>query len=129
MDSENKILMTVDTGNGAKTIADLKKQIQELKKALDQEVVGSEAAKKASEQLANAQNELKQAIKGSTDVINIATGSYYDLNRQCEQLKVTYKSMADGIEKNKIAKRIAELQEELKKQDIMDYLYYLKEKI
>lgn len=117
MDSENKILMTVDTGNSAKTIADLKKQIQELKKALDQEVVGSESAKKATEELANAQNELKQAIKGSTDVIEIAKGSYYDLNRQCEQLKVTYKSMADGIEKNKIAKRIAELQEELKKQD------------
>lgn len=117
MDNEQKILMTVDTGNSVKTIADLKDQIKELKKALDQEAVGSEAAKKASDDLTNAQNLLKQAVKGSTDVMNIAKGSYYDLNKQCEKLKVTYKSMADGIEKNKIAEKIAKLQDELKKQD------------
>lgn len=109
--------MTVDTGNSVKTIADLKKEISELKKALDQEAVGSEGAKKASDELANAQNLLKQAMKGSTDTINVATGSYKDLERQCEQLKLTYKSMADGIEKNNIAKQIAKIQENLKKQD------------
>lgn len=109
--------MTVDTGNSVKTIADLKKEISELKKALDQEAVGSEGAKKASDELANAQNLLKQAMKGSTDTINVATGSYKDLERQCEQLKLTYKLMADGIEKNNIAKQIAKIQENLKKQD------------
>lgn len=109
--------MTVDTGNSAKTIKDLKDQITQLKKALDQEAVGSEGAKKASDDLANAQNLLKQAMKGSTDTINVATGSYKDLERQCEQLKLTYKSMADGIEKQNIAKKIADIQQNLKKQD------------
>lgn len=109
--------MTVDTGNSVKTIKDLKDQITQLKKALDEEAVGSEEAKKASDDLANAQNLLKQAMKGSTDTINIATGSYKDLERQCEKLKLTYKSMADGIEKQKIGKQIADIQENLKKQD------------
>lgn len=109
--------MTVDAGNSVKTIADLKREITDLKKALDQEVIGSEEAKKASNDLANAQNLLKQAIKGNTDVVNNATGSYNELNKKCEQLKLTYKSMADGIEKKNIAKQIAKLQEELKKQD------------
>lgn len=109
--------MTVDTGNSVKTIKDLKNEITQLKKALDQEAVGSEEAKKASEDLANAQNQLKQAMKGSTDVMNIATGSYKDLEQQCEKLKLAYKTMADGIEKQKIGKRIAEIQENLKQQD------------
>lgn len=109
--------MTVDTGNSVKTIADLKKEISDLKKALDQEAVGSEGAKKASDDLANAQNILKQAMKGSTDTINVAAGSYKDLERQCEQLKLTYKSMADGIEKQNIGKKIADIQKNLKKQD------------
>jgi len=117
MESENKILMTVDTGNSVKTISDLKKEITELKKALDQEAVGSEAAKKASDDLSNAQNQLKQALKGSTDVLNVANGSYKDLERQCEKLKLAYKSMADGIEKRKIGKQIANIQQNLKKQD------------
>ena len=117
MESEKKILMTVDAGNSVKTIADLKREVNELKKALDQEVVGSDAAKQASDELADAQNQLKQAIQGSTDVMNIAKGSYYDLQRQCTKLKTAYKSMAGGIEKQRIGERIAEIQKELKKQD------------
>lgn len=109
--------MTVDTGNSVKTIKDLKNEISELKKAIDEEAVGSEGAKKAADDLSNAQNQLKQAMKGSTDVMNVATGSYKDLERQCEKLKLTYKSMADGIEKQNIAKKIASIQENLKKQD------------
>lgn len=74
-DVEIKGRLSVDTGNTGKVIADIKKEIKEAGKAMEENAIGSDAWAAANKRLVAAQHSLKQA----TDQTNAAnkTGSQH----------------------------------------------------
>lgn len=114
---DNKVLLEVEVGNSAKTIAELKKELQELRKSLDSSVAGSKEAEQQAEALAKKQNELRQAIKGNTEIVEQGEKSYNALVQQMGKLRETWKNTTDEAKKKELTKQIASINEELKKQD------------
>lgn len=124
MDNENKVLLDVDAGESIKTIKDLRSEIAQLRKNLDNCAVGSEEAAKASEQLSSAQDELRQALKGNTTIIERQAGSYNDLQYQMSKMREEWKNTTDLARKQELTKEIVKIQDNLKGQDESIHQYF-----
>ena len=79
--------------NGKESIADVKKEISQLKKELDECAVGSEAAKDKSLELAQAQEKLKAAMKGAITETGKLDKSYNGLVTRMKMLKDAQKQV------------------------------------
>ena len=107
---------------GAKTIGDIKKDITQLKKELDQCANGSKEAAAKSLELARAQNTLTAAMKGCVDETGKLDNSYNGLVSQMNRLKIAQKqidlSTKDGQKEfNKLGKEIKSINDKLVKLD------------
>lgn len=110
-------ILSVETGGSEKTIKALKEEIKELKKTLETTTIGSESFKKASKDLAMAQNELKSALERTKQTAEVADGSYNALVATMAELKKQWKATSDEVERSEIGAKIDEINSQLKELD------------
>lgn len=118
---EIKKILTIEF-DGQKTIADVKAEIAQLKKELDSCAAGSEEATKKADELAQAELNLKAAMKGAVDETGKLTKSYNGLSKQMAKLKAAQKqvdlSTKDGRKQfEAYAKEINKINSQLKDLD------------
>lgn len=110
-------VLKVETGNSENTIKSIKKEITDLKKALEGAEIGSEAFEKASKDLADAQQRLKSVMDSTKQTVSAAEGSYDALVATMAKLKKEWRSTADEAKRNEIGKQIEAINTELKELD------------
>ena len=112
--AEKVEILDIDTGNATRTLKDLKEEVKELRKELDNCELGSEEFADTLDRLTNAQTELKNATKTSTSAM---VGSYDALVQKMAELKKQWRATADEIKRNELGKEIAEINQQLKDMD------------
>ena len=139
---ENVVILKVGTDEAVKSVGDLKNNIKELKKQIEgytevveedgQKVkktfeglaIGSDAYKKAIEELKVNQNALRDAMYATTasmeDVSAAAAGtsqSYNSLVHKMAALKEEWRATNDEARRNEVGAQIAEINQQLKDMD------------
>lgn len=112
--AEKVEILDIDTGNATRTLKDLKEEVKNLRKELDNCELGSEEFADTLDRLTGAQTELKNATKTSTSAM---VGSYDALVQKMAELKKQWRATADEIERNELGKEIAEINQQLKEMD------------
>lgn len=117
--AKNEIVnvLTIKTEESQKTIKGLKKEISDLKKILDNAVIGTEEFDKASKDLAAAQNTLKSALNGNKQTTEALAGSYDALVAEMAALKKEWKATADEAKRNDLGVQIDNINNQLKELD------------
>ena len=112
--TEKVEIIEIDAGNATKTLKELKDEVKNLRKELDNCEIGSDKFVSTLEELTSAQTELKNATKTSTDAIE---GSYDSLVNKMSELKKVWRSTADEAERADLGSQIAEINSQLKTMD------------
>ena len=117
--AKNEIVnvLTIKTEESQKTIKGLKKEISDLKKILDNAVIGSDEFEKASKDLAAAQNTLKSALNGNKQTTEALAGSYDALVAEMAELKKEWRATADEAKRNDLGVQIDNINNQLKELD------------
>lgn len=117
--AQNEIVnvLTIKTEDSQKTIKGLKKEIADLKKILDNAVIGSEEFEQASRDLKVAQNELKAAMTGQKQSVEALDGSYDALVQEMAKLKKEWRATADVVKRDDLGKQIDNINSQLKELD------------
>lgn len=117
--AKNEIVnvLTIKTEESQKTIKGLKKEISDLKKILDNAVIGTEEFDKASKDLVAAQNTLKAALNGNKQTTEALAGSYDALVAEMAELKKEWRATADEAKRNDLGKEIDKINDQLKELD------------
>lgn len=117
--AQNEIvnIITIKTEESQKTIKGLKKEVSDLKKVLDNAVIGSEDFEQASRDLKVAQNELKAAMTGQKQSVEALDGSYDALVQEMAKLKKEWRATADVVKRNEIGEQIDIINNQLKELD------------
>lgn len=117
--AKNEIVnvLTIKTEDSQKTIKGLKKEISDLKKILDNAVIGTEEFDKASKDLVAAQNTLKAALNGNKQTTEALAGSYDALVAEMAELKKEWRATADEAKRNDLGKQIDNINTQLKDLD------------
>lgn len=110
-------VLKVETGNSENTIKSIKKEITDLKKALEGAEIGSEAFERASKDLADAQQRLKSVMDSTKQTVSAAEGSYDALVATMAKLKKEWRATADEAKRDEIGKQIEAINTELKELD------------
>lgn len=110
-------VLKIETGESENTIKSIKKEIADLKKALENAEIGSEEFAKASRDLAAAQEQLKTVMDSTKKNVQAADGSYDALVATMAQLKKEWRATADEAKRNEIGKQIEAINTELKELD------------
>lgn len=110
-------VLKIETGESENTIKSIKKEISDLKKVLEGAEIGSEAFEKASKDLANAQQQLKQVMDSTKKTVQAADGSYDALVATMSKLKKEWRATADEAKRNEIGKQIDGINTKLKDLD------------
>ena len=125
---EDVIILKVNTTDAVTSVGDLRNNIKELKKTLNEtqtdSAEGWEKYQKTLEQLKLNQNALKDAMYATTgtfqDAINSAQGvgnSYNALVHHMAELKEEWRATNDEARRNELGKQIAEINQQLKDMD------------
>lgn len=109
--------LRVETGESEKTIKQLRDEIKGLKKSLEEATIGSDAFEQASQELAQAQNELKSVLDSTKQSVQDAEGSYNALSKQMSELKKEWKATNDEAKRNQLGEQIDKINNELKELD------------
>lgn len=117
MATEKKHILEVDTGDSVKTIKELKSEISNLKTELDNCAVGSEEAKKKSQELLKAQADLTAAMKGAVGNNKKLDESYNGLVAQMSKLKTEWRATTDEAKRAQLGEQINNLNDKLKEMD------------
>lgn len=110
-------VINIKTDNAVKTIGELRDEVKALRKNLDEQAVGSEAAEKALADLTAAQKTLRDATKLQTKEVEAAEGSYNALAKEMSRLKKEWKETGDEMKRADLGKQIQEINDELKSMD------------
>lgn len=117
MAKEAVTTLKVNTGDSEKTIKQLKDEIKNLKKSLEEATIGSDAFEQASKELSQAQNELKSVLDSTKQSVQDAEGSYNALSKQMSELKKEWKATNDEAKRNQLGEQIDKINNELKELD------------
>lgn len=117
MATEAVTTLKVNTGDSEKTIKQLKEEIKNLKKSLEEATIGSDAFEQAQKDLTNVQNELKTALNSTKQTVQDAEGSYNALSKQMSELKKEWKATNDEAKRNQLGEQIDKINNELKELD------------
>lgn len=117
MATEKKHILEVDTGDSVKTIKELKSEISNLKTELDNCAVGSEEAKKKSQELLKAQADLTAVMKGAVGSNKKLDESYNGLVAQMSKLKTEWRATTDEAKRAQLGEQINNLNDKLKEMD------------
>lgn len=112
--AEKVEIFELETGNSTRTLKDLRDEIKNLRKALDECEVGSEEFNKTLDKLSDTQEELKNATKRTNTSLE---GSYDALTQKMAELKKQWKATADEIERTNLGEEIAGINQQLKDMD------------
>ena len=117
--AQNEIVnvLTIKTEDSQKTIKGLKKEISDLKKVLDNAVIGTEEFEQANRDLKVAQNELKAAMTGQKQTVEALDGSYDALVQEMAKLKKEWRATADVVKRDDLGKQIDNINDQLKELD------------
>lgn len=110
-------VITIKTEESQNTIKGLKKEIADLKKTLDNAVIGSDEFEQASRDLAKVQNDLKTVMADGKKTGDAVEGSYNHLVQTMAELKKQWRATADEIKRNEIGQEIDRINSELKEMD------------
>lgn len=121
---EDVVILRVDTGEAVKSVADLKFNISEYKKILNETEIGTDAYKEALDGLTESQNALRGAMNANTasltDVTAAAKGlgtSYNALVNQMARLKKEWRATTDEARRAELSVEIAKINTQLKDLD------------
>ena len=117
MATEAVTTLKVNTGDSEKTIKQLKEEIKNLKKSLEEATIGSDTFEQAQKDLTNVQNELKSALNSTKQTVEDAEGSYNALSKQMSELKKEWKATNDEAKRNQLGEQIDKINNELKELD------------
>lgn len=112
--SEKVKVIDIDTGQSAKTLKELKEEIKNLRKELDNCEIGSDKFVSTLDELSDAQEKLKKATKSSNEALE---GSYDSLVQKMGELKKAWRATADEAERADLGSQIAEINQQLKDMD------------
>lgn len=117
--AKNEIVnvLTIKTEDSQQTIKGLKKEIADLKKTLDNAVIGTDEFEKASKELAMAQAELKTVMADGKKTTDNMEGSYNHLVATMAELKKQWKATADEVKRNELGQQIDAINNQLKELD------------
>ena len=112
--AEKVEIIDIDAGNATRTLKDLKDEVKNLRKALDDCELGSDKFASTLEELTAAQTELKNATKTSNEALE---GSYDALVEKMSELRKAWKATADDAERADLGSQISEINDKLKNMD------------
>ena len=110
-------VLKIETGESENTIKSIKKEISDLKKALENAEIGSEEFAKASRDLATAQANLKTILADGKKTNDALEGSYNHMVATMAELKKQWRATADEAKRAEIGKQIDEINTKLKDMD------------
>lgn len=103
-----------DGQEAGQTLKELKEQVKDLRKQLDDCTVGSDKFASTLDELTTAQEKLKKATKTSIEAVE---GSYDSLVVKMAELKKAWRATADEAERSDLGAQIADLNQQLKDMD------------
>lgn len=107
----------IETSGASKSLADLRKQINDAKNALYELTEGSEEYKDKMQELGYAQDELNSFMAQTRQGCAALEGSYNALSYQMGLLKQEYKATADEARRAELAEQISGINDKLKDMD------------
>lgn len=110
-------VLTVKTEQSQNTIKGLKQEIADLKKKLDNAVIGTDEFEQASKELATAQANLKTVLADGKKTTDAVEGSYNHLVATMAELKKEWKATADEVKRNDLGQQIEAINTKLKDMD------------
>lgn len=117
-------VLNVETVKAVKSVQDLKDNITNLKKVINEAGIGTREYKEAQQELAAQQNALREIQKGSAasieEVTRAAAGlgtSYASLVNQMAKLRAEYRTTEDDTRRSDLAAQIKEINDQLKDMD------------
>lgn len=125
-ETEVKTIITVETGQSAYTLGELRENVKKLKSALDEQEVGSKEYQKTLQDLQVSQNALRDAMYGTTtsveDLNKSANGlsdSYNSLVHRMAALKNEFRSTNDAARRADLGNQIKDINDRLKEMDAL----------
>lgn len=112
--AESVEILNIDGSNAAKTLKELKDEVKNLRKELDDCVIGSDEFNETLDELTKSQTELKNATKTSNEALE---GSYDALVKKMGELKKVWRATADEAERASLGEQITEINDQLKEMD------------
>lgn len=112
--AEKVEIIEIDAGTATKTLKELKDEVKDLRRQLDDCEIGSDKFAKTLDELTTAQTELKNATKSSNEALE---GSYDALTAKMAELKKAWRATADEAERADLGQQIASINDQLKDMD------------
>ena len=107
----------VSAGYSFKSLGDAKKYIDRLRASLIDLDETSEEYEERVEEIDKVQDKLNKAMKATGDKAKDAEGSYNALSKKMSELKKAFKETNDEAERDKLAKQIVGINDQLKEMD------------
>ena len=115
--TEKTRVIRIDTSESIKSISDLKAQVSEYRKELNECTIGSEEARVVNIQLREAQAQLTAAMNGAVKATGELDNSYNGLVSQMAALKASWRATTDETERAALGEKIANINSQLKDMD------------
>lgn len=122
--TEDVVILRVDTGEAVKNVGDLRNNIKELKERISTLDIGTKEYQDTLKELHVNQNALKDAMHGSAISMEElsasakgATTSYNSLVHKMAELKEAWRATGDEAERARLGGQIAEINQQLKDMD------------
>lgn len=112
--AENVEILKLNGEPAVKTLKDLKDEVKSLRAQLDGCKVGSQEFTQTLDKLTMAQQEVKDATKGTNDALE---GSYDALVQKMSELKKIWRETNDEVTRQDIGEQIAKINSDLKEMD------------
>ena len=110
-------VVDIETSGATKSLAELKKQINDAKNALYELTEGTEEYNDKIQELGYAQDELSSFMAQTRQGCAALEGSYNALSYQMSILKQEYKATADEARRAELAEQISGINDKLKEMD------------
>ena len=107
-------LVRIDTGESVRTVAELKKYVSDLKKGLNELVIGTDEYNNTLRALQQAQDAQKDAMNYGVETVKAAKGSYNDLVHTMRELKQEWRSTNDEAKRTELGQQINDINNKLK---------------
>lgn len=125
-ETEVKTIVTVETGQSSYNLGELRENVNQLKKSLDKQIVGSEEYQRILKELQISQNALKDAMYGTTGTIddlnksaNGLSDSYNSLVHKMSALKNEFRATNDAARRAELGAQIKGINDQLKAMDAL----------
>lgn len=99
---------------GTKSLKELRNELKELKKQLEDTTIGSQEYQDALQEITERQTQLATITKSSVEDME---GSYNALNKKLAELRTQWKATNDESKRNELGSQMAEINDQLKDMD------------